>query len=194
MSNEKMYNNTPSSAVTTPPATDNTAPATQGPRPGRAADRIYDNVGKEESVYGTELKPGLERLAVAELHDRAKTDSLRKEAATFFHDLGILPSEVPRIHSRIVDAALNPPDAATRATWQKETMTGLRSKYGNEAAARLKAANEYISQKNLSKYIYTAAGDHPDVALAIVEKAWRWQQDKKFKELKEREAEAAKKV
>lgn len=151
--------------------------------PSRIEDRIYaDSAGKENGPYGPELKPGLERLAAAELHDAAKTDALRTETAKFFQELQIPPNEAERLHTRMVHHHLNPADDETVSNWEKESKERLRSAYGDEASARLKAAKEYLSSRGYDKALNkSGVGSHPDIVMAIVDKAWRLKQEGRLK-------------
>jgi hypothetical protein len=137
------------------------------------ADLFYSDDEPVLSAYEPSLTDSMNMLRDSTGMSEAESEKLLLETAHFFRAANIQPGFASKLHGQIVQHLQRPPDDPTFNQWQTETRKQLREKYSDDADRRIEAVKSYVnSHPTIRKQLEDSGmGSHPDVILALAERA-----------------------
>lgn len=172
-----LYGNNPGSnaaAPTTEPDKTDPAQAIYGRKTTEADSgaELYT----PESTYGRYFDEGLNRLSdhLGNLTPE-ELGQARKDMSEIFNHLEVEPYMADRMATLYTHHIREPASDELVQTWEKETRTALRDRYGAEAESHLALAREIVAANpSLHEVLaMTGLGSHPGVVLDLIERAPR---------------------
>lgn len=146
-------------------------------RDANLTDNLYGSDESLQGMYGDSLRESVSTLRDSTGMTEADGNAHLIEVARFARDAGIPPSEIPALHSLLVQHVAKPADDATVQGWAIASLRGLRERYGEEGQARLESARSLIdtAHPGLKKLLnQSGIGAHPKVVLDLAERVPRF--------------------